>query len=176
MKRQNNKGRGNRNGIAYPVFQDTARISLTAGSSGGSFGLSIDKLLPSLAINSAQERIVVVEKITLEIMPNEFTDQLLIQLRSELSNAASDTFKLASSINPTRFVLDLVKLSKVIPAILYPIAINNTVIARVQSYTDADTFQAYGRITTRVRVLPQRSLLTTIPLFTEEESNAPHTE
>ena len=119
-------------------------------------------------MNSAIERVVVVEKITLEIMPNEFTDQLLIQLRTSLQDSASDPFKLASSINPTKFTLDLVKLSKVIPAILFPVPVSNFAVCRVQSYTDADTFQAYGRVTTRVRVLPQRSLLSTIPAFIAE--------
>ena len=154
----------------YPVFQDTARISLTAGSAGGSFALQVDQLLPSLAINSSVERIVVFEKITLEIMPNEFTDQLLIQMRADTGQAASEPFKLASSINPTKFVLDYRKLARVIPSILYPVRVNNFDVARVQAYTDADTFQAYGRITSRVRILPQRSLLNTIPLFTLEES------
>ena len=136
---------------------------MSAAASAVGFTYAISGLLPSLNVNSVQERRVVVEKIVLEVMPNEFTDQILIQLQTGTFFGTGDSsmpFKLASSINPTIYTLDFLKLGRVIPSILRTVNLNDTSsFLRIQTYTDSDTaIEVTGRITTYCRVMPQNSL------------------
>jgi len=162
----------------YPTYQDTVRIDFKSGAGNAAFNLSTADLLPGLDIDSAQERNVVVESCMLELMPTEFANQLLVQMSAnyQIAQTPSHPFKLASSINPTRFYLDIVKLSKVAPGILkvFPVSNAPTTFIRIQIYTDNEEggFAATGRLTTKCRVLPQRSLLTAVPLAISEESPA----
>ena len=146
-------------------FSDTVRFSIQSGTGSIGTTLSTAELLPSLDINSVQERVIVVEEVLLEVMPNNFADQQLFQLRSSTFNTASEAFRLASSINPTKFRLNFRTLARMAPAIMFPLPVSSDAdVVRLQAYSDADTFECSGRITTRVRLFPQRSLLTTVPL------------
>ena len=152
---------------------ETVRVDFSTGNQNGGFNINANSLLPGMDINSAQERNVIIESCMLEIMPNEFQYQLLIQLSATFTGiqTASHPFKLASSINPTRFHLDLCKLAQVAPDFLRCTSVANYPWIRVQIYTDNETggFSCSGRITTRCRVLPQRSLQTAITVAATEE-------
>ena len=167
-RNRNRRGRSNRQAaLPYTTFTDTVRVQFSAGAPSGFFTFNITDIVPSLAIDSAVSRIVIVEHVMLEVLPNEVNDQLTVQMRTTLANAASHPFKVCSITRPTRFHLDFVKLSKVAPSVLFPIQILNTSseIFRVQVYSDAQDIGLVGRMTTRVRVLPQRSLLNPVPNF-----------
>ena len=160
------------------MFTDTVRVVINAGTSDAGISLTMADLLPSLNIAGTQERQVVLEHVTLEIMPNNFADQQLYQLRSTFFDNASEPFRLASSINPTKFHLDYRKMAKWAPGVMFPQPVSATTVVRIQAYSEADTFEASGRITTRGRVFPQRSLINPVifnlPAPTSVEDTTQH--
>jgi len=174
MRKTNNnrvpRRRARRN-RGYQTYQDTVRLELKTGTGNTAYTASIASLLPGLAEDAATDRLVVIERIILQMMPNNYRDQVMVQLQcpadlvgSVATGAASETFKLASSINPTTFELNLRKLARIMPAVLTPIPISTSVSGlRMVFYSNEDaTVEVVGRITTYVRVLPQKSLLGTI--------------
>ena len=146
----------------FPIFRDTIKAEFNTGQGSGAFTFSAATLLPSLDVNEVRERRVIIQRIIFERMPAEFTDQLLVQLQTSSyygTGDSTESFKLASSINPTRYELDFLKLGKVAPYVLRPCDISQTnSVLRVQVSSDADTLSLYGRITTVVRVMPQNSV------------------
>ena len=105
------------------------------------------------------------EHVTLEVMPNNFADQQLYQLRSTIFDNASEPYRLASSINPTRFHLDYRRMARWAPGVMFPLPVSSsTNVLRIQAYSEAQNFEALGRITTRVTIFPQRSLLNPVVL------------
>ena len=142
------------------TFTDTSRVIINAGTSDVGVTLTTADLLPSLNINSSQERQVVLEHVTLEVMPNNFADQQLYQLRSTIFDNASEPYRLASSINPTKFHLDFRRMARWAPGVMFPVPVSSsTNVLRIQAYSEAQNFEAVGRVTTRVTIFPQRSLL-----------------
>ena len=170
-------------------YVDTVRAVFNVGQDNPAFNFESGDLLPGLQTSSTASRLIILEKVIFEMMPNNASDQVLAQVQTGQSvsttGTASEPFRLASSINPTRFVLDLIKLSKYCPQVLNATTVGNFAAARIQFYTDAANLEVYGRITTVVRVLPQKSLVTPVGFFItypdstslpQEETNAPHTE
>ena len=118
------------------------------------------ELTPSVQILGSNARIILVQTIVMEILPNSNTSSIAATLLSAggAVNIPSGQWKMLSDVNPTRFVLSLTGIARYYPAVLVPRVANQTGSVCVLRFSETLATPLLVRASVYCRMFPQGSL------------------